>query len=82
MTTRSDDTCALIPSFQPVRSADESPSWSAQNHVGLAHALLVELAKAGKLEGQVETAKEKMKERREKKRQKREQGMDVDEDED
>ncbi|GAA5969478.1 hypothetical protein JCM11641_008129 [Rhodosporidiobolus odoratus] len=44
------------------------------NYIGLAHALLVELAKQGKLQPQIEAAKVKMKQRNEEKKAK---GMDV-----
>ena len=47
------------------------------NHVGLVHALLLAMAKAGNLESATEKAKEKMKERIERARAEKEKGEEM-----
>ena len=59
------------------RSSQFENSLRRHNHLGLLHALLLVLAKAGKLEGAKEGARGVMRERREQARERREKGLGV-----
>ena len=71
--------CAFsLGSFAPHLLSQFENSLRKHNHVGLMHALLIALAKAGRLSPAQEKARQLMKERIEKRRAKGDRGMDED----